>query len=36
MFKSEIFKHNTCIFKNKILSLQQNKSSSLHKQPCET
>jgi len=36
MLKPEIFMQDPCIFKNKILSLQQNKSPSFHKQPCET
>ncbi|MDK2838006.1 MAG: hypothetical protein PWR15_1075 [Bacteroidota bacterium] len=35
MLKSEIFKQNTCIFKNEILYLQPNKSPSFHQQPCE-
>ena len=34
--KPEIFKQNSYIFKNKILSLQSNKIPSFHKQPCET
>ncbi len=36
MSKPEIFKRNPRKFKNKILHLQPNKSSSFHKQPCET
>jgi hypothetical protein len=36
MLKPEIFKQNPCIFKNKILCLQPNKSPSFHQQPCET
>ena len=34
--KHEIFNQNPLQFKNKILSLQQNKSSSFHKQRCGT
>jgi hypothetical protein len=36
MLKSEIFKQNLGIFKNKISCLQLNKNLSFHKQPCET
>ena len=34
--KPEIFYQTPLQFKNKILSLQQNKNTSSHKQPCET
>ncbi len=36
VLKPKIVKQNPCIFKNKILYLQPNKSPSFHKQPCET
>jgi len=34
--KPEIFNQTPCEFKNKILNLQHNDKTSIHKQPCET